>query len=63
MGSAPTGSLCLFGSKFYGMTNQGGSANKGVIFEWDPVTNIYTKKIKEMMCSLKTNHFSMQTYI
>ncbi len=31
--------------KFYGMTVNGGATNAGVIFEWDPATNIYTKKI------------------
>lgn len=38
-------SLTLNAGKFYGMTNKGGLFNKGVIFEWDPTTNIYTKKI------------------
>jgi uncharacterized repeat protein (TIGR03803 family) len=36
--------LILLNNKFYGVTSQGGSNNLGVIFEWDPVTNIYTKK-------------------
>ena len=31
--------------KFYGTTNAGGAFNNGVIFEWDPATNIYTKKV------------------
>lgn len=46
-GSWPVGSLVLQGGKFYGMTIDGGSSinNYGVIFEWDPVTNVYTKKI------------------
>jgi uncharacterized repeat protein (TIGR03803 family) len=44
-GKKPFGDLTLNGSKFYGMTNQGGGANFGVIFEWDPATNIYTNKI------------------
>ncbi|MES2592541.1 MAG: choice-of-anchor tandem repeat GloVer-containing protein [Bacteroidota bacterium] len=29
----------------YGMTYQGGANNVGVIFQYDPATNIYTKKI------------------
>ncbi len=32
-------------SKFYGMTFSGGLNNFGVLFEFDPLTNIYTKKI------------------
>ncbi len=32
-------------SKMYGVTNQGGSNNVGVIFEYDPATNNFTKKI------------------
>jgi uncharacterized repeat protein (TIGR03803 family) len=31
--------------KFYGVTNQGGTAGLGVLFEYDPTTNVYTKKI------------------
>ena len=47
-GSLPVGSLVLKGDKFYGMTVDGGgypNKNYGVIYEWDPITNIYTKKI------------------
>jgi uncharacterized repeat protein (TIGR03803 family) len=50
-GGYPQGSLTYNGGKFYGMTPYGGAnangnyLNSGVIFEWDPVTNIYTKKI------------------
>ncbi len=43
-GEKPQGSLTLFNSKFYGMTNKGGANDVGVIFEWDPVTNILIKK-------------------
>ena len=32
------------GEKFYGRTHAGGSNGDGVIFEWDPSTNVYTKK-------------------
>lgn len=32
-------------SKFYGVTNQGGTSGVGVLFEYDPATNTYTKKI------------------
>ncbi len=44
-GSSPKGGLTLNGGKFYGMTYTGGTNSVGVIFEWDPATNIYTKKI------------------
>ena len=47
-GAAP-GTYCqwlsLIGDKFYGYTMLGGANNQGVLFEWDPGTNIYTKKI------------------
>ncbi len=44
-GAIPAGNSLVFsGSKFYGMTTYGGSSGVGVIFEWDPVTNIYTKR-------------------
>ncbi len=44
-GSYPLGSLTLSGGKFFGMTKMGGSTNLGVIFDWDPVSNDFTKKI------------------
>jgi uncharacterized repeat protein (TIGR03803 family) len=40
----PEGSLTLYNGKFYGMTYSGGVNVRGVIFEWDPATNVYTKK-------------------
>ena len=44
-GFAPTGALVLTNEgKFYGITSQGGSYNKGVIFEYNPSTNKLTKK-------------------
>ena len=36
--------LAQYNGKLYGTTLQGGSYNAGVIFEYDPTTNIYTKK-------------------
>jgi uncharacterized repeat protein (TIGR03803 family) len=45
IGSEPDGSLIFYSGKFYGMTNRGGAYNFGVIFEWDPVTNTYAKKM------------------
>ena len=44
-GGHPQGSLVLYGGQFYGLTSSGGANDAGVIFEWDPVTNICTKKI------------------
>ena len=44
-GAAPTGALVLTNEgKFYGITNEGGANKKGVIFEYDPSTNLFTKK-------------------
>jgi uncharacterized protein (TIGR02145 family) len=45
-GSYPQGSLFLAGNgKFYGVTEYGGKLDEGVLFEWDPVTNVYIKKL------------------
>jgi uncharacterized repeat protein (TIGR03803 family) len=43
-GGGPRGSLLLYNNKFYGLGADYGVNGLGVIFEWDPVTNIYTKK-------------------
>ncbi len=45
-GSYPYGSLNLASNgKMYGMTNQGGANSFGVLFEYDPATSTYTKKL------------------
>ena len=45
-GSSPYGSLIQASNgKLYGMTQSGGSHYKGVLFEYDPATNAFTKKI------------------
>jgi uncharacterized repeat protein (TIGR03803 family) len=44
-GGYPIGSLTLNSGKLYGMASQGGVSGGGVIFEWDPATNLYTDKI------------------
>jgi len=45
-GSHPHGSLILASdSMFYGMTMDGGANNLGVIFQFDPINIVYTKKI------------------
>ncbi|HTE32032.1 MAG TPA: choice-of-anchor tandem repeat GloVer-containing protein, partial [Chryseolinea sp.] len=42
---APHVDLAEYNGKFFGTTSRGGDNDAGVIFEWDPATNIYTKKI------------------
>ena len=45
-GAHPLGSLLQASNgKLYGMTQDGGTANYGVLFEFDPNTDIYHKKI------------------
>ncbi|MGC4101225.1 choice-of-anchor tandem repeat GloVer-containing protein [Ferruginibacter sp.] len=44
-GYNPFGSLLLYNNKFYGLNYSGGTSGYGTLFEWDPTTNIYTKKI------------------
>jgi uncharacterized repeat protein (TIGR03803 family) len=45
MGARPEGSLMMaLNGKLYGVTKQGGIYDKGVIFEYDHLTNTYTKK-------------------
>ena len=45
-GRRPNGTMMqALNGKIYGMTYSGGTNNDGVIFEYDPVTNVYTKKI------------------
>jgi uncharacterized repeat protein (TIGR03803 family) len=44
-GTNPNGSLMrATDGKLYGMTYQGGANYKGVLFQYDPATSIYTKK-------------------
>ncbi len=43
-GFSPMGSLTMFNGKFYGMTSSGGTNGIGSIFEWDPISNVLTKK-------------------
>jgi uncharacterized repeat protein (TIGR03803 family) len=45
-GANPFGSLLKASNgKLYGLTNKGGSAQNGVLFEFDYVSNIFTKKV------------------
>lgn len=38
------GEMLLYNNKFYGTTTFGGANSKGVVYEWDPASNIYTNK-------------------
>lgn len=45
-GSVPYGKLTESSNqKLYGMTEQGGASGKGILFEYDPATATFTKKI------------------
>ena len=45
-GTYPEASLIqAIDGKLYGMTSQGGTNNVGVLFQFDPITNVYTKKL------------------
>lgn len=45
-GSGPVGSLIQASDgKLYGMTKLGGTNNSGIIFQYDPITSIFNKKI------------------
>lgn len=43
-GANPRGSLLLYNGKFYGLASGNGVNGAGTIFEWDPSTNVFTKK-------------------
>ncbi len=45
-GGFPNGTMTFYGNKFFGLTKSGGTIGGGVIFEWDPTTNIYIKRIE-----------------
>lgn len=40
-GKAPYGSLIEYNGLLYGLTNVGGSSNAGVLFSYNPATNVY----------------------
>lgn len=45
-GSEPKGSLVQAANgKLYGLTSSGGADNKGVLFEYDPATDVFSKKV------------------
>ncbi|WP_394335798.1 choice-of-anchor tandem repeat GloVer-containing protein, partial [Algoriphagus yeomjeoni] len=41
-GGSPFGSLTVLNGKFYGLSKEGGINNKGVVFEFDPVSQSFT---------------------
>lgn len=43
-GNHPFGSLTFNNGKFFGMTSEGGTHNDGVVFSWDPSSNLYDIK-------------------
>jgi uncharacterized repeat protein (TIGR03803 family) len=44
-GGSPQGSLVQSGTKLYGMTSAGGTQGKGTLFEFDPGTSAFARKI------------------
>ncbi len=45
LGAQPNGSMIeATNGKFYGLTHYGGNSDRGVIFEFDPLNNVITKK-------------------
>jgi uncharacterized repeat protein (TIGR03803 family) len=42
-GRAPISSPIAYNGKLYGTTNNGGNADRGVLYSFDPVTNVYLK--------------------
>lgn len=52
IGGNPYGKLCLAGNnKLYGITTAGGANGVGVLFEYDPITEIFTKKVDFIVAS------------
>jgi uncharacterized repeat protein (TIGR03803 family) len=45
MGKFPAGLMLASNNKLYGMTTYGGTNNDGVLFEFDPATGVFTKKL------------------
>jgi uncharacterized repeat protein (TIGR03803 family) len=59
-GENPSGELTVFNNKLYGITELGGANNEGVIYEYDPATNMYTKK--KDLAEAVTGKFSGGTF-
>jgi uncharacterized repeat protein (TIGR03803 family) len=55
MGNAPTAKLLYYNSKIYGSTVYGGANNSGVVFEFNPATNVYTKLLDLSVTTTGTN--------
>ncbi len=59
-GSMPKGSLMqTTNGKLFGMTSEGGTSNKGAIFEFDLDSGIYTKRLDITGCSGDTPYSSL----
>lgn len=57
-GGSPMGSLIKASNgKLYGLTNGGGTGNKGVIFEFDMTTNTFVKKMDLGVLTTGTNPY------
>jgi uncharacterized repeat protein (TIGR03803 family) len=57
-GGSPMGSLIkATNGKLYGLTNGGGTSNKGVIFEFDMATNTFVKKMDLGILTTGTNPY------
>ena len=44
-GSSPYPFLTVFNNKVYGLTSRGGASGYGTLFEYDPVTNIFSNRV------------------
>ena len=54
-GNRPTSKLLYYNSKIYGSTVNGGANNGGVLFEFNPATNVYTKLLDLSLTTTGTN--------
>ncbi len=63
-GGVPYGSVVQFSGngKLYGLTKQGGANGLGVVFEFDPSTNTYTKKIDMLAANGYSAYGSLVEY-
>lgn len=55
MGNKPTAKLLYYNNKIYGSTVFGGTNNGGVLFEFNPTTNVYTKLLDFSLTTTGTN--------
>ncbi len=55
MGNSPGAKLLYYNSKFYGSTVYGGANNGGVLFEFNPTSNLYIKLLDLSLTSTGTS--------